>query len=222
MGKISLKKISLLCIICLLAALFVYREPALVVSKKDKPLAQALIDIDGWHPTHFSILDEKVVATLKLDDYTNQNYSDGNGTVFLYVGYYMSAKKVGAAHDPLVCYPGQGWKLSGRKQGEYVLNDETGSVKYSAMIAQLEDRKELVVYWFQSYDQTNTGTFSQKVSLIIKKMAGYGSENAFVRVTSPIKDGSIEKTSKYIQTFVKAFYPKFLDFVKDGNSEKAL
>ena len=81
--------------------------------------------------SRYTPLGPKIVKALELDDYANQSYSDGKDTISLYIGYYFTAKKVGAAHDPLVCFPGQGWVVSDTQKDKIVLNPKPGnSVSY--------------------------------------------------------------------------------------------
>ncbi len=164
-------------------------------------------------------LGPKIVKALELDDYANHNYSDGNDTISLYIGYYLTSKKVGAAHDPLVCFPGQGWVVSDRQKAKIVLNPRPGnSISYSSMIVQRGSQKELIVYWFQSYDKTNPDTFSQKIASLWKKLLTQREDNAFVRISTPLGEKSLPECREAIFQFIRAFYPVFLDYIKDEDA----
>ncbi len=174
-----------------------------------------MASINGWNSNGFSPFDQKIVDALELDDYANQSYTKGQDIVSLYIGYYLTTKKVGAAHSPLVCFPGQGWVLSDKKSGELILNQETdNSLSYSSMIAQRGQQKELVIYWFQSYDKTNPDTLSQKISSLWKKILNNREDNAFVRITTPIGEKSISESQETIFKFIQDFYPVFLEYVR--------
>ena len=179
MGQISQKRVIVLVACFLATAILVYLKPESKASIKSSQLIDTLSGIKGWQNRGFIPFDNKIIETLKLDDYVNLRYSDGKDMVSLYVGYYLSTKKVGAAHDPTVCFPGQGWILSEKSTGTLELAADPGAaITYSMMIAELEQQKELLVYWFQSYDQTMPGTFGQKLSLFWKKLLGQGEDNA--------------------------------------------
>ena len=185
--------------------------------EKNISLKQALADIHKWENNGFSPFDQKIVDALELDDYVNRSYTKGQDIVSLYIGYYHTTKKVGAAHDPLVCFPGQGWALTDKKSGELILNQETdNSLSYSSMIAQRGLQKELVIYWFQSYDRTNPDTLSQKISSLLGKILNNREDNAFVRITTPIGEKSIYESQETIFKFIKDFYPVFLEYIKNG------
>jgi EpsI family protein len=186
-------------------------------SKKKASLKPSLANIKGWEKAEFIQLSPKIVKFLELDTYTNQSYSNGKETIHLYIGYYFTSKKVGAAHDPMVCFPGQGWALSAKNTGEIVLDSPTKTtISYSSMTAQLGQRRELVVYWFQSYDQANNDTFSQKITTLWKKLRLNKEDNAFVRISTTIGDKSLPEAYETINDFIRAFYPVFLDYVKNG------
>ena len=171
MGYIDYKKVIILCGCFVLTSIFIYWQPTSKAAKKQLSLRQALTYLKGWEMGSFTQLDPKIVEALKLDDYTNQNYINGSDRVFLYIGYYLTSKKVGAAHDPLVCFPGQGWVISNKTKGKFILNSKTGeSISYSSMTVQQDQQKSLIVYWFQSYDQTNSDTLSQKITLLREKL----------------------------------------------------
>jgi len=212
---VKLYKIIILIICFALTSIFIYRNPSSMPAKKKVSLNQVLSNIEGWEKSGFSPLGPKIVKALELDDYANQNYSNGQGTVSLYIGYYLTTKKVGAAHDPLVCFPGQGWVLSNRKKAQFDLNPETGeSISYSSMIAQLGLQKRLIIYWFQSYDQTNPDTLSQKITSLWVKLFQGREDNAFVRISIPFGKKSISQSHEVIYSFIRSFYPVFLDYIK--------
>ena len=200
-----------------ITSIFIYSKPSSIAVEKNISLKQALADIHGWENNGFSPFDQKIVDALELDDYANQSYSNRTDLVSLYIGYYLTTKKVGAAHDPLVCFPGQGWVLSDKQTGELILNPKTNkSISYSSMVAQRGQQKELIIYWFQSYDQTNPDTFSQKITLLWEKNINHREDNAFVRITIPIGEKSISESQEIIFKFIKDFYPVFLEYVKNG------
>ena len=217
MGQISRKKIVILIVCLLITGIVSSLHTDSTIEKKKTPLTKALTDITGWHYNGFNSLDTKIVEALYLDDYVNQSYTKNGQTVFLYIGYYLTKKKVGAAHDPMVCFPGQGWLLKDKKKNKLVLNPKNDEkISYSSMVAERSGEKELVVYWFQSYDKTNPDTFSQKITLLWNKLSNKGEDNAFVRITMRIGEKSAPECEETINKFIKAFYPVFLQYVENG------
>ena len=205
-------------IICLtLTSVFIYQSPTSTAVKKQVSLHQALKDIEGWPTRGHSPLDPKIVTALELDDYINQNYSNGNNTISLYSGYYLTTQKVGAAHSPLVCFPGQGWVLSDIEKSKMKLNPGSGeSISCSTMSAKRGLKNELIIYWFQSYNKTNSDTLSQKISSLYHKIFHHREDNAFVRISTPVQNKPLSECRETILNFIRSFYPVFLNYVKQG------
>ena len=219
MGQINNSKIIfLICCFLFTGSLLSLQTESNPLPKKQL-LEQALANIDNWEIIGTNPLSAEVVTSLNLDDYLFQSYTNGKETVSLYIGYYLSGKKVGAAHDPLVCFPGQGWELSDTTNGNMAIDaDSAISINYSTILAERGLEKIFIFYWFQSYDQTNADTFSQKVSLMKAKLLNKGEDNAFVRFSVTLGNRTKEECKNIIAEFIHDFYPVFLNFVKEKNA----
>jgi len=184
------------------------------VSSPKTNLQQAFERVGGWSGGGNLALDDQIVTELKLDDHLFRRFEKGAQAVTMYIGYYRTAKKVGAAHDPLVCFQGQGWTIAEKSHGIYTLAGTPRlSLSYSAMIAERKGEQELIVYWFQANGNASANTFSQKADMVRDRLLGHGEASAFVRITSPIGEGTKESAQKRIFDFVDSFYPMFQDYV---------
>ena len=215
MGSVPRSKLIILTLVLLTTSLFVYVVPNPRAAKRSTPLIKALSHIPGWKMVSTSPLDQGTISVLRLDDYINATYSNGSQTVSLYVGYYWTSKKIGAAHDPMVCFPGQGWAVTETGTGNLKVSSISDDIAYSKMIATRGEKKELIFYWFQSYDRANAGTFMQKTVGIWKRWLGKGQDNAFVRITTSLGSSPEARAEKAIVEFTRAFYPVFLKYIKD-------
>jgi EpsI family protein len=214
LGHISRSKVIGVVICFIVVSTFIYWEPAVKIAKKEKALAEALENIEDWKNSGLIQIDQKIIDALDLDDYVNNYFTNGDGIVSLYVGYYLTSQKVGAAHSPLVCFPGQGWTLSDFEEKSLKVGDHT--VNLMRIIASAPERKDLLIYWFQAYDKTSSGTLLQKINTLISKFVDGREDNAFVRVTVPIKNMDVDQAYSFGVDFIKAFYPKFLEYVKES------
>ncbi|MBN1472506.1 MAG: EpsI family protein [Syntrophaceae bacterium] len=195
----------------------VHRDAPLPTSHKTIPLQEAMANINGWEAGPPSTLDNPVVEALELDDYLNRQYRKGNASLVFYIGYYLTAKKIGAAHDPMVCFPGQGWQISDRSSGQFRWQEgESFTVNYSSMIGTLGNHRELIVYWFQSYGETSKGTFLQKVKLLENNILRRNGDNAFCRVTVSLDGTTTDKAMETAYDFIKSAYPAFLNYTLNG------
>jgi EpsI family protein len=214
LGHNGYKRIIILIIILIFAGVVAVFKPVSNQEHKKTKLESVLSSVPGWEFTGSLPLDQPIMEALQLDDYVNMSFSDKEISLNLYIGYYYSAKKIGAAHDPLVCFPGQGWNISDKKTRHLTLKSGQ-TIDYSTMIGQLGDNRQLITYWFQSYDKTNASTFNQKLSLFRKKLLHKGEDNAFVRITVPIGTQPMDVYSTKTEQFINAFYPEFLSYIKD-------
>jgi EpsI family protein len=215
MRAVSPRRLAILSALLIVAAFLVRlpseKSPAKTVKE---PLQQAFANIGGWVVTARFPMETRIVEALMLDDYLFQSFEHGKDHVTLYIGYYRSAKKVGAAHDPLVCFQGQGWQLKNRRSGDYVLTrDPRLKISYSSMMAERQDQRELIVYWFQADGKASANTHSQKFAMFRERLLGRGEDSAFVRISVPISDETPDVAAKRIFTFIDDFYPAFYRYV---------
>lgn len=187
------------------------------------PLRGGFRQAGGWRCVSEIPMEQKVAEALLLDDFLFQSYQRDKAVVNLYVGYYHSAKKVGAAHDPLVCFQGQGWSIGQRESGTYRLASRPElSISYSSMVAERKGDKELIVYWFQVNDKAKGSTHSQKLAMLLDKISGRGEENAFVRLSAPLGAETPDAARSRIFQFVDDFYPQFLGYVSRAEKKGSL
>ncbi|WP_052263376.1 exosortase C-terminal domain/associated protein EpsI [Geobacter pickeringii] len=215
MRTLSTKRLIILSVLLAATAFLAYgpaARSAAVITKA--PLQVAFERLDGWSSAGSQFLGDTVTDALKLDDHIFQSYRNESGQVTLYVGYYRTAGKVGAAHDPLVCFTGQGWRIGERIRGEYSLGGKASStISYSSMIAERQGERELIVYWFQTNGVTSSSTLGQKVAMVRDRFVGAGEDNAFVRISTSLGDESPEAGRKRIFAFIDSFYPAFRGYV---------
>ena len=214
MGRHRTTSLVIVAVLFLLTSFLVYFRSEAEKVTKDRPLSLVLGTIDGWKLASAEPLSDKIVEALKLDDYLNNVYVRSDEQVSLYIGYYFTKQKIGAAHDPLVCFPGQGWQISTRGTGNLAVGgDVNQEIRFSEMIIDRGLDKMFIVYWFQAHDRTAADTFSQKIIALLQKYRQGREDNAFVRISVPMKGRSAEENLLIIEQFINSFYPTFLDYV---------
>ncbi len=217
MGYPGNKKILTVVLLFLLTSLFVYGKPEPQRSIKKRSLNDALTEIDGWKAGPNVPFDKAVLLTLDLDDYVNRVYIKGDNSVSLYIGYYLSSGKVGAAHDPLVCFPGQGWDVTGRDGGKITIDEGSDlTVDYSLMnVNRSQQDNQVILYWFQAYQAANANTLLQKITTMMQKFTDAREDNAFVRLTCATVERTEAECLATMQDFTRAFYPVFLNYIRE-------
>jgi EpsI family protein len=190
-----------------------YTEPVVAFPAK-MPLQQEFSRFGQWRGYREFPIDQKTVQALDLDDFLFRSYRRNQKNVDLYIGYYRRAKKVGAAHDPLVCFQGQGWKIDGRDSGSYSLAARPElTISYSFLLVERQNRREVIVYWFQANEKAAASTGSQKMAMVLRKISGKTEDNAFVRLSASVGAGSPDAARNRIFEFVEDFYPEFLRYI---------
>lgn len=217
MGQTGSKKIIIVVILFLLSALFVYGKPDPKRSIKNRSLNEALAEVDGWKAGPSLPFDKVVVESLALDDYLNRVYRKGNKSVSLYIGYYLTSGKVGASHDPLVCFPGQGWDVLDQDSGSIKIGEGANpTVSYSVMkVKRGAEASQIILYWFQSYQAANPNTLLQKITTVMQKFTDAKEDNAFVRLSCAAAEKSESECIETMQDFTRAFYPVFLEYIRE-------
>lgn len=215
MRAVSPSKVIILSVLLVATAYLVNARLTSVPIASAKPaLKLSFQEIPGWSAEADQTLDDQICNWLNLDDYLMRSYHRGADTVTLYIGYYRSAAKVGAAHDPTVCFNGQGWLLSDPTSGNYTLVETPGmSVGYSSMTAERNGEKEIIVYWFQTNGKALSSTIEQKIAMVRDRLNGAGEDNAFVRITTPVSKGNRIEAEKRIFGFIDSFYPQLHRYV---------
>ncbi len=215
MGSLSAQKAIVACLLLGAAAFLVHLGNAGAEKVfSGAKIAESQLVEENWLPGGEFPMEPIIVEALHLDDFTFRPYRKGREQVTLYIGFYHTAEKVGAAHDPMVCFQGQGWTLGDYREGLFTVSgDAPMEVRHSSVLAELGGRRELVLYWFQSLDKTNAGTFGQKMSTMMNRLMKRGGANAFVRVTTTIGSESREEAEKRIEMFVGDFYPRFHRYI---------
>jgi EpsI family protein len=215
MGLLSWKRVCAAMLLLLVAGLVANFRTE---SKSDfhaVPISTSLLEFGPWKMESDIPLDGMIAQKLMLDDYLYRRFSDGQSTIVLYIGYYRNASKVGASHDPLVCFPGQGWVLKNHNVSHLTLliQGKEEKISFATMVAERNGIQEYLLYWFQADANTAPNTFLQKLHLLKAKMQGKGQHNAFVRLSMNMKGSAIGDSRQVMMKFVTSFYPVFLNYV---------
>jgi len=225
MGNAINRRLILLIVVLFATGAFLHLEhlnESRTDSTKWPDLNKQLSNIPNWQRESAGRIDPMFVRSLKLDDFVNVGFKNDQSELFLYIGQYLSSKKVGAAHDPLVCFPGQGWKVGKRSSGEISVpvkkNDYT--ISYATMVAEKGDEKQLILYWFQAFESAYSNTFWQKIAVYWNTLAGQSQISAFVRVSMPLKNQSSATAKNSLLKFVKDFYPLYLNYMQSSSGQR--
>lgn len=183
--------------------------------RKTHTLRDVLSHIDGWTIRQHIGLDPEIASNLGVDDFLHAQFANETAFVTLYVGYYASMEKVGMAHDPLVCFPGQGWLILHSRKGVIAIDStDVHPIRYSSFVVSNGRQQEWVIYWFQSYDRALPGPFLQKVASLWHKVLRKGEGSALVRISIPIDSGQ-DMAKQTVLEFIQSFYPALVAYMTE-------
>jgi EpsI family protein len=215
-GKKINFKLSILISMFLATSIIVHlnSEPSSVLQKP--ALTPYLKHIPNYKFLNQVYLPEKSVKMLKLDDYIYINYDGPDGKINLYIGYYLTADKAYSAHSPLVCYPSQGWKID-RKAEQKHLTIDSNRIQYEEIIASSGNKRELVIYWYQTDRFTTSNVYINKIHIGYNKITKNNEQHAFVRVAVPLHT-TLENAKEAAIDFIRAFHSILLESLIHKNA----
>lgn len=212
-------KLIILIAVLLATCVGVYAPSATKPVAEHPSLKRFLGTIAGYTTDEVPLKDD-IYRFLDLDDYAFTGYTAADGSkVNLFVGYYYSADKVSAAHSPLTCYPGQGWAIAQPVLRQLVVGERT--IHYAELEASRDGGKELVLFWYQAGNSTSSFVFKNKIRVLSSKLTTGNEEHAFVRISVPFVGSGQDRARARGTEFMKAFYPKFIEFM-DHNGDQAV
>ena len=188
---------------------------SLTPREKARTLSQSLSNLEGWSRFEYQSMNMNMQESLAADDSLFAVYRKDDTEINVYIGYYFTSEKIGKAHSPLVCFPGQGWKMSDEKKRTLILGEKDQiPVHVNSIVVQKAQDRQLVLFWFQAYDRSCADTFSQKIAAAWNKIRYANEDNAFVRVSIVCDDKDIESSLSELSNFLEVFYPAFLRYIK--------
>ena len=91
-------------------------------------IRQLPYQLGDWNGIDVDNLDLRSQNTLKLDQYVRRIYKNKEGRqIFIYIGYWkkQSGDHQAAKHSPLLCLPGNGWKITDVSKHDFEVTNKT-------------------------------------------------------------------------------------------------
>ena len=149
------------------------------------PLAALPETLEGWQGRDVP-LEGTVESMLQADFNLQRVYVHPlGGPIWIYVGYYGTARGGRPEHTPPVCYKAHGYKIESER---VVSLDPARGLRANEMTVAHEGRRELVLYWYRSHRR---GGLLDELDLSLDKLAS--------RLSSGRADGALIRTSIELQ-----------------------
>lgn len=172
---------------CVYAAVaFLGREPE-ILPGVDYTLPET---IGRWHGTEVDFDRESLERWLGTQRMVFRHYRDTTrgASVTVYVAYYADMSASDMAHEPEVCYPGQGWEIRSDTLTHVSMGNRKIPVK--RMIIEKDARREVVYSWWQTSDRVIPSNWSYRLYQIWNRAAGKDTSSLWVRVSAEQMDGA--------------------------------
>ncbi|HEV8390012.1 MAG TPA: VPLPA-CTERM-specific exosortase XrtD, partial [Dongiaceae bacterium] len=167
--------------------------------------------IGAWQGADMSV-DSSALAALNATDHLSVNFVRGGEVVNVWSAYYDSQYSGNAAHSPLVCIPGGGWRVEDGGVAEIPLAGG-GSLSASRLIIAQGTDKQLVYFWFVEGGRHETNEYVAKFRLFQNAVLHNRRDGALVRFVTPVDGGDLAGADGRLKEFVAEAAPLLADYV---------
>jgi len=143
--------------------------------------------IESWSG-HKIPLETTVEAELRADTNVQRAYvHPSGGVVWLYIGYYGTARGGRPEHTPRGCYTGAGWSIEEAR----VLSIGPGSaLRVNEYRVERDGEQHLVHFWYRSHRRTGIlGGLDQNVDRLLGRLLDGRADGALIRISTPLPRG---------------------------------
>ncbi|HOJ14142.1 MAG TPA: EpsI family protein [Deltaproteobacteria bacterium] len=174
--------------------------------------------IGQWRGAEVDFDREKLEAWLGTDRMVFREYRNATSgtTVTVYVAYYPALESSDMAHEPEVCYPGQGWSIVSNTLS--VLDLPVAAVATKRMVIEKGSRREVVHSWWQTRDRSIARNWSYRLYQTLRCVMGRETSSLWVRVSCEYEQGITDplKGDSAILAFCTELYPLLLPYFRTG------
>lgn len=128
-------------------------------------------------------LESAVEAELRADMNLQRLYTHPTGAaVWLYIGYYGTARGGRPEHTPRGCYTGAGWGIESTRSLDATPD---GSLRVNEYVVERDGERQLVLFWYRSHRRTSLlGGLDQNVDRLLGRLLDGRADGALVRLST--------------------------------------
>lgn len=134
--------------------------------------------------------------------------------VWLYVGFYQSQRTGATYHSPKNCLPGAGWQFMESDIIPLTMPDQT-SIWVNKVLIQKGLEKQVILYWYHDRGRVIASEYWAKAYLVWDAMTKNRSDGSLVRISVPVKDGTVDEAFDQGVDFLHDLWPKLLEHMPD-------
>lgn len=145
-------------------------------------LASFPVTIGRWRATEIP-LDATVERILRADFHIQRAYhAAASEPVWLYIGYYGTARGGRPDHTPRGCYTGAGWGITESRTIEV---DPVRGLRANEYHVERDGEHRLVLFWYRSHRGARLlGGFDQNVDRLIGRLFDRRADGALIRLST--------------------------------------
>lgn len=156
--------------------------------------------IGSWNGNNLD-LDAETKKVLDADEVLFRKYaSDSSNTDMGLLVVFRKFGRRGFAHRPEMCYPASGWEIISKSYTTVPYGGK--NIQAFKVVAQKDNAKEIIVYWFASGQQVEANFAKQQLWMSLDRLKTKKYGWAFIRINSPVVSTE-DDTMKQIRSFVR-------------------
>ena len=164
-----------------------------------RELAQLAPSSGSWVSEDIPV-EDGVAQMLRADFNLQRAYRHPLGEViFLYVGYYGTARGGRPEHTPWVCYPSTGWRILASRVRTV---DEASGLRANELVVESEGERRLVLFWYRSGTRTGiTGGLGLSLAHLRGRLFEGRGDTALVRISANLREGDETSARSALMSF---------------------
>ncbi len=180
----TIELVALIVLMLIVGALGWYLQLGPELQVDASRLADVPTRIGRWQSTDVPLA-SVVERELRADFNFQRAYFTRSGDqIWLYVGYYGTARGGRPEHTPRSCYTGAGWGIESSRIVEIDSNDEFRANEY---LIEQRGEQRLVHFWYRSHRRTGIlGGLDQNIDRLLGRLLDGRADGALVRISTPI------------------------------------
>lgn len=162
--------------------------------------------VDGWQGWTIP-LDKTVESVLRADANVQRIYRhEATGEIiWLYLGYYGTARGGRPEHTPRGCYTGAGWAIVSSRTLPMA---PPGALRVNEYRVARDGEERLVHFWYRSHRRTGmVGGLDQNLDRLAGLLLDGRADGALIRVSTPLGDDDLVTARSRLQNFAAALDP---------------
>jgi EpsI family protein len=154
-------------------------------------------------------LESTVESVLRADFNLQRAYYGAGSLVWLYVGYYGTARGGRPEHTPRGCYTGAGWGIESARSLKVVPN---GTLQVNEYLVERNGERRLVHFWYRSARRTGMlGGWDQNLDRFVGRLTDGRADGALIRISTPLTGEDEISARGRLLGFASALDPLFAE-----------